>query len=166
MKNKFLTLAVAMTLLVSCGKKEAKKQEEAKPKTEVATKKEEAKEAKLEIAGTDQMTFDKKEMHVKAGQKVTLTLKHSGKMGKNVMGHNWVLLKNGTDMAKFAEKAMPAKDNGYIPEDKSDIIAYTKVVGGGESVTITFTAPEKGTYDYICSFPGHYSMMNGKLIVE
>jgi azurin len=31
---------------------------------------------------------------------------------------------------------------------------------------IEFIAPEKGTYDYICSFPGHFAMMKGKLIVE
>jgi azurin len=40
------------------------------------------------------------------------------------------------------------------------------MLGGGETTTIAFTAPAAGTYDYICSFPGHYGMMKGKLIVE
>jgi azurin len=40
------------------------------------------------------------------------------------------------------------------------------MIGGGESTVIEFVAPEAGTYTYICSFPGHYAMMKGKLIVE
>ena len=60
---------------------------------------------------------------------------------------------------------MAAKDNGYIPEG-DDIIAHTKMIGGGESVEITFDAPAAGTYDYICPFPGHYGIMKGKFIVE
>src|SRR5690606_3945601 len=55
----------------------------------------------LTISGTDQMQFDKKELRVKAGQKVRLTLTHSGTMAKNAMGHNWVLLKEGVDLAAF-----------------------------------------------------------------
>ena len=66
----------------------------------------------------------------------------------------------------FAEEALKAKATDYIPEDQSNVIAHTKLVGGGESTTITFHAPEKGTYDFICSFPGHYSMMKGKFNVE
>ena len=40
------------------------------------------------------------------------------------------------------------------------------MIGGGQSDTIEFDAPEPGTYDFICSFPGHYSVMKGKFIVE
>jgi azurin len=55
----------------------------------------------------------------------------------------------------------------YLPKDQSAILAHTKIVGGGESDTVTFTAPDKpGTYPFFCSFPGHFSMMKGKLIVK
>ena len=40
------------------------------------------------------------------------------------------------------------------------------MIGGGESDTITFTAPKKGSYTYICTFPGHYGLMKGVLIVS
>jgi azurin len=40
------------------------------------------------------------------------------------------------------------------------------MLSGGETTTIEFTAPAAGTYDYICSFPAHYAMMKGKLIVQ
>ena len=46
------------------------------------------------------------------------------------------------------------------------MIAHTDMVGGGESSTITFTAPAAGEYPYICSFPGHFGLMTGKLIVK
>lgn len=121
----------------------------------------------LEITGNDVMQFDKKELRVKAGQKVTLTLKHVGKLAKEAMGHNVVILKSGTDVAAFAMKAVDAKDKDYFPEtEAASVIAHTKLIGGGESDTIEFTAPAAGTYPYICSFPGHYGFMKGELIVE
>lgn len=119
------------------------------------------------LEGNDQMQYDKTELRVKAGQPITLVFKHTGKMEKTAMGHNFVVLKQGTDLNAFAQKAMTAKDSDYIPKSESaSVIAHTKLIGGGESDTIEFTIAEKGTYDYICSFPGHFSMMKGKLIVE
>ena len=99
------------------------------------------------IKGSDAMQFDIKEIKVKAGQKVKLTLTHSGKLAKAAMGHNFVLLKPGTDVAAFGSKAAAARETEYIPKsEEANIIAHTKLVGGGESDTITFTAPKKGTY--------------------
>jgi len=119
----------------------------------------------LSIDCNDQMQFTKTELKAAAGT-VTLTLKHIGKMEKAVMGHNLVILKPGTAIADFSLKSADAKDTEYIPaSEKGNIIAHTKLIGGGESDTIEFTI-EKGTYDYICSFPGHSSIMKGKLIVE
>ncbi len=121
----------------------------------------------LEITGDDVMKFDKAELRAKAGQKVTLTLHHSGKLAKEAMGHNVVILKAGTDIAAFAAKAVEAKANDYFPESEAaNVIAHTKLIGGGESTTIEFTAPEAGTYPFICSFPGHYGFMKGEFIVE
>ncbi|GAB3332651.1 azurin [Larkinella ripae] len=121
----------------------------------------------LSLNGTDAMQFDKKEFKVKAGQKVKLTLKHTGKYAKQAMGHNFVLLKSGVNIADFSSKANLARDDEYIPKSEAaNIIAHTKLLGGGESDTIEFTAPKKGTYPFICSFPGHYGLMQGKFIVE
>lgn len=120
----------------------------------------------LSIEGNDQMKFNKNELRVKAGQTVKLTLKHTGQMSKEVMGHNFVLLKKGTELSEFAQKASQAKSNDYIPKDTDQVIAHTKIIGGGEETTITFEAPEAGTYDFICSFPGHWIQMQGKFIVE
>lgn len=123
--------------------------------------------AELQIEGNDQMQFNKKEFRVKAGQTVRLTLKHVGNMDKAVMGHNWVLLTQGTDIMEFGQAAASAQDNDYIPADMEDqVIVHTKMIGGGESTTIEFEAPAAGTYDFICSFPGHVALMKGKFIVQ
>ena len=118
------------------------------------------------ISAGDQMQFSRNEIKVKAGTVVRLTLTHTGEMSEKVMGHNFVLLEQGTDISTFGLKAMKAAENNYIPEDGKEVIAHTEIIGGGESVTIEFRAPEAGTYDFICSFPGHFAVMQGKFIVE
>jgi azurin len=120
----------------------------------------------VQLTGDDQMKFNLKEIKVKAGQTVKLTLKHVGQLEESVMGHNFVLLKQGTDLAQFAQQASAAKSNDYIPENSDKVIANTEMIGGGEETTIEFKAPAAGTYDFICSFPGHYIQMQGKFIVE
>ena len=114
----------------------------------------------------DRMKFNLNKITVKAGQKIKLTLTHTGKLNKRIMGHNVVFLNKGTELSTFASKAVAAKENDYIPVGSSAVLAHTKMLGGGETTTIEFTAPEAGTYDYICSFPAHYALMKGKLIVE
>ena len=123
------------------------------------------KEIKIILNSDDLMRFDKNMLLVQSGQKITLTLNHTGKMDKLIMGHNFVLLKKDVDVAAFAEKAVLAKNNEYIPEG-DEVIVYTKLLGGGESDTITFDAPEKGYYTFLCTFPGHWGLMKGKLVVK
>ena len=122
-------------------------------------------EIEIKLSSTDNMLFDKNIIYVNSRQKVTLTLEHTGKMDKKIMGHNFVLLKKDVDVVSFATRAMVARDSEYIPEG-NETIAYTKLIGGGESDTIVFEVPEKGSYTYICSFPGHYGVMKGILIVK
>ncbi|OED35653.1 hypothetical protein AB832_06255 [Flavobacteriaceae bacterium (ex Bugula neritina AB1)] len=119
----------------------------------------------IRLGSTDEMLFDKTEIKVKQGQQVTLILIHQGKLPKNIMGHNFVLLKKGVDPIDFGQRAASARDTEYIPEG-NEFIVHTKLIGGGEQTTIRFAAPEKGVYDYICSFPVHYALMKGKFIVE
>lgn len=120
----------------------------------------------ITIEGNDKMQYNLDEIKVKEGQTVVLTLKHVGKLPKAAMGHNWVLLTQGTDIQEFGAAAAKSADNDYIPEGTENVIVYTSMLGGGEEETIEFTAPEAGTYDFICSFPGHYALMKGKFIVE
>ncbi|WP_310993553.1 azurin [Aequorivita marina] len=178
---KKLVLVFMAALAISCG--DNKKKEE-KSSMKIGTPKVEEKSTPTEsntstdsdtasdvavvtIEGNDQMKFNKSEIRVKAGQKVKLTLKHVGKMKKAVMGHNWALLTQDADIATVGQAAATAADNDYIPADMTDkFIVHTKMLGGGESDTIEFEAPAPGTYTFMCTFPGHYALMQGKFIVE
>jgi azurin len=54
----------------------------------------------------------------------------------------------------------------YIPAG-DDVLAHTDVVAPGERFTIYFQVPKaKGRYPYVCTFPGHWMVMNGNLVVE
>ena len=118
----------------------------------------------IELTGNDQLKFSATEIRVKAGEQVTLTLKNVGTMPKEAMAHNFILLKPATDVEQFSMKAAVSQTTGYVPaEMKGSVLANTKVLGPGESDTITFTVP-KGEYEFICSFPGHWASMRGKLI--
>ena len=174
-----ITLALGLLFLVSCGKDQQVNtlQKTSKETKVVTTKKKNKTEdktvvvdangvANVTITSNDGMRFDVRKINVSSGQKVRLTLTHTGKLDKRIMGHNVVFLKNGVKPSAFAVKAAAARDNDYIPEETTEVIAHTKMIGGGETTVIEFIAPEAGTYNYICSFPGHYAMMKGKLIVE
>ena len=120
----------------------------------------------LAITGDDLMQYSTNELRVKEGQRVRLTLRHIGKMEKNIMGHNVVILKEGVDAAEFAARAATERDNDYIPPGSDEMIAYTEMIGGGQTTTIEFDAPAPGSYDFLCSFPAHFALMKGKFIVE
>ncbi|MBK5191796.1 MAG: azurin [Flavobacteriaceae bacterium] len=174
MKNfKKLMLVLTAIAMVSCGEKKEKEQikltDQPAETTESVTQEKSAQDenvVEITITGNDQMQFNMAEMKVKAGQTVRITLKHIGKMDKNVMGHNWVLLTQGTEIGAFGQAAVAAKATDYVPAGTTQVIAHTKLLSGGESDTIEFVAPAAGTYDFICSFPGHYAIMKGKFIVE
>ncbi len=123
------------------------------------------KVCKLEIAGNDAMQFDKKELDVAADcTQVELTLTHSGKLPAAAMGHDWVLVKTA-DVATVANAGMSAGlANNYLTPNDPLVIASTRIVGGGESATVTFPTAKLtkgGDYTYICTFPGHYVIMKG-----
>lgn len=121
----------------------------------------------IELNAGDDMKFDKDILEAKPGQEVTLILHHTGKMTKETMGHNFVLLKQGTDVNAFGQAAAADKENDHIPAGMKDqVIVHTDLIGGGESTQITFKAPEAGNYPFLCSFPGHFGSMKGTFIVE
>lgn len=165
MKKLVLICATGMFALSACTGNNEQQDASAPPQTVTTTESTPAEDGIVIHAG-DNMKFDLTEIKVKAGETVKLTLRHTGKAPKTAMGHNFVLLKQGVSVDDFIVKTLDAKENDYIPTDGKDVIAHTRMLGGGESDHIEFTAPAKGTYDFICSFPAHAVMMHGKFIVE
>lgn len=124
-------------------------------------------ECELAIEGNDAMRYNVESIVVpKSCSQYTVTLKNVGKMAKNVMGHNFVLAKSG-DMAGInadGTKAGLAVD--YLKPGDARVIAHGKVVGPGESTTVSIPVAKLKAgeaYTYFCSFPGHSALMKGTL---
>jgi azurin len=119
------------------------------------------------VESNDAMQYNVKEIVVdKSCENFTITLKHVGKLPKASMGHNLVITEtaNVRDVSAAAVTAGAAKD--YIPEGDARIIAHTKLIGGGESDSVTFPVSKLtagGDYTFFCSFPGHSAVMKGAL---
>ena len=129
-----------------------------------------AAECKTTIDSTDQMSFNSKAIEIdKSCKTFTVELTHSGSLPKNVMGHNWVLSKTD-DMQPIATAGMAAGiDKNYLPEGDARIIAHTKVIGAGETDSVTFDVSKLAAgeaYGFFCSFPGHISMMKGTVTLK
>jgi azurin len=126
-----------------------------------------ADSCQLEISGSDQMRYDKQTLSVPATCKeVTLTLHHSGKLPREAMGHNWVLV-NAADFDAVANAGMSAglANDNVAPADKR-VLAHTRTIGGGQTASVTFQSSilkPGGEYRYLCTFPGHNALMRGTL---
>lgn len=108
-------------------------------------------------------------IEVAPGEEIRVTLTTVSNLPPTAMSHNFTVIEMGTDLEAFWQAALTASDNEYISPDFEDqVIVATDMLGDGESDTVTFTAPEEtGEYDYLCTFPGHYTGgMYGKLIVQ
>ncbi|MBX3736195.1 MAG: cupredoxin domain-containing protein [Candidatus Didemnitutus sp.] len=163
MKNHTLTLALCAGALffAGCGKNESAGGS--------ATTADANAVATFELTANDSMKFSATRFEVKAGQEMKVILTNIGSMPKQVMGHNFVLLKKGADVEAFDKAAIAAAATDHIPASMQDqIIAHTKLLGPKQTDEITFKAPtEPGEYTFICSFPAHFQAgMKGVLVVK
>jgi azurin len=121
---------------------------------------------KVEISGNDLLQYDKQELAVPATCKeITVTLHHAGKQPREAMGHDWVLVKT-PDLTAVDQAGLGAGlANNYLAPGDKRVLAHTKVIGGGETTSVTFSAAilrKGGDYSYLCTFPGHSALMHGK----
>ena len=160
MKNPFPLIPIFCALLVSgCGQKES---------SSTATTATNAGPRVIEITANDTMKYSITTIEAKAGEQLKIVLTNTGSQPKEVMGHNWVLLKAGSDSTAFAAAATSAKEANYIPPTlKDQIIAYIDLLGPRKSGEVTFTVPAAGEYPFLCTFPAHFQVgMKGTLVVK
>jgi azurin len=129
-----------------------------------------AAECSVNVDSTDQMTFTTKAIEIdKSCKQFTVNLKHSGSLPKAVMGHNLVISKYD-DMSQIATDGMSVGiDKSYLKDGDARVIAHTKVIGGGETDSVTFDVSKLDPaekYGFFCSFPGHIGMMKGTVAVK
>jgi azurin len=119
----------------------------------------------LEIV-PEMMKFDKDTIRVKVGEKINLEIDNL-----DGMQHNLLISKPGTlEKVGAAADAMlrdpKASEKFYVPAIP-EVLFATKMIGPQEIYTLSFTVPaQPGNYPFICTFPGHWRMMNGILKVE
>lgn len=120
------------------------------------------------IEGNDAMQYNADSITIPATcTQFTINLKHAGAMAVNVMGHNVVVAKEA-DMAGIAADGMAVAPEHVKPDD-ARIIAHTKMLGGGETASVTFDVAkvkDGGPFKFFCSFPGHMALMQGSLQVQ
>lgn len=119
------------------------------------------------VEANDAMQFNTKSIEVpKTCKQFTVTLKHTGKMPKAAMGHNWVLTSATDQAGVLADGSAAGLPSNYLKPNDTRVIAHTKIIGGGESDATTFkvSALKAGQpYVFFCSFPGHAALMKGTL---
>jgi azurin/sugar phosphate isomerase/epimerase len=112
------------------------------------------------------LQFVQKQLTAKAGEKLTLIFKNP-----DVVPHNWLLAKPGSleklgALCNLMITDPKGLEKHYVP-DSPEVLVYTDMTNPQGTFTIHFTAPEKpGSYPYLCTFPGHWMIMNGQLKVE
>jgi azurin len=121
------------------------------------------------ITANDNMKFSVTRIDAHPGEKITVQLKNDGTLPKEVMAHNWVLLKAGQDANAYATAALTAKEQEYLPKALAgEVLAFIPLVGAHREGETTFIAPTvPGSYPFLCSFPAHCTVgMRGELVVK
>lgn len=115
----------------------------------------------------ERMLFDVIEINSRRNQPIKLEF-----YNPDATPHNFVLTEPdsleevGKASNLMATDPKAAKDGQFIPKTDK-IIIHTKMLKQGEKETLRFKAPKKpGNYPYLCSFPGHWTIMKGVLIVK
>jgi len=113
----------------------------------------------------EQMRYDTTRLVVEAGKPFEIIFENL-----DMMPHNVVVVQPGAreEVGTQAQTMSPKPDRQgrvYVPNNKK-IIAASKLIEPGQKETLKLTAPEKpGDYDYVCTYPEHWKVMFGQLIV-
>lgn len=106
-------------------------------------------------AASDDLQFDMDSLTATAGQEVILRFNNNAVTQQ----HNWVLVQSGTkDDVSAAGVTHP---ENWLDPDDPNVIASVRLLNAGEVGEVTFTAPDAGNYEFVCTFPGHNLTMFG-----
>jgi putative heme-binding domain-containing protein len=118
------------------------------------------------IEATTTLAYTTTEFHAAPGEPIALTF-----VNPDVVPHNWVLVKPDAlrtvgELADLLITDPEAVARHYIPKT-DDVIVHSDVAEPGKRQTIFFAAPRTpGRYPYLCTFPGHWKLMNGVMVVD
>ena len=114
----------------------------------------------------EQMRYDTPRLVVEPGKSVEIIFENG-----DFMPHNLVVVRPGTRekignaAALMKPDELDGRGRAYLP-NTPDVLAATKMLDAGQRVTLSFTVPnEEGELEYVCTFPGHFQLMWGRLVV-
>jgi len=167
--NQFFRLTILLLLLVGCsGKPSAKKSEnQTTPKSETIENNTQNTQSEITIYAIGNtmydMAFEPNVVKAKANSIIKINFVNTGT--DSLMIHNILFVEKGK-ADEIGIKALRAGEaKSYIP-DHPAVIAASKLVQPLDSVLVQFKAPAVGSYPFICTYPGHYLKMRGRLIIE
>ncbi len=115
----------------------------------------------------EQMRYDTPRLVVEAGKPFEVIFENM-----DLMGHNFVIVEPGARKAVAeAAQTMPPtqldkQGRAFLPKNDKRVVAATRLVEPGQKEVLKVTAPQKeGEYEYVCTFPGHWMIMWGTLVV-
>ena len=110
----------------------------------------------------DALKFSEEALSAASGSSVTVTFNN----GSAVNQHNWVLVQDGTKDAVATDGTAAGPAAAWIKPGDERVVASSKLLNPGDSEAVTFTAPAAGTYQFVCTFPGHNFTMFGDFTVN
>ncbi len=140
------------------------------PSQEAAVVRKDLKELRVPVVVIrtvrEQMRYDTPRIVVEAGKPLEIIVENA-----DFMPHNLAVIQPGSreKVGMAASLMKPDQTDGrgraFIPS-LVEIIASTKLLEAGQSATLSITAPNnEGNYEYVCTFPGHFQIMWGTMVV-
>ena len=124
---------------------------------------EESPASALEIGvNGDALEFDQDRFEVAADSEIILVFDN----GSGLFQHNWVIVQAGQKDVVAGRGTTAGPGNDWVQPEDPDVIAHTALLDPGEAGEVHFTAPPIGTYQFVCTFPGHNFSMFGDFVVN
>jgi len=115
----------------------------------------------------EQMRYDIAQIVVEAGKPFEIIFENV-----DAMPHNLVIVQPGARQAvaeavqTMRPDQLDKKGRAYVPTADHRVIEASKMIEPGQKETLKMNAPkDPGEYEYVCTFPGHWQIMWGKLSV-
>ncbi len=124
----------------------------------------------IDLKVGDSMKFNQRTVTVSSSCKtITVNVSHQGQLPAQTMGHNVMITATEAFQSVANDGLKAGLAGNYVPPDDKRVLASTRIIGGGEKATTSFDGSALkagGAYTFFCSAPGHWSLMNGQVMVK